>query len=68
MRIMRELRLPYNKCRYSFMHWSPILTYHNVANGLHSNTPIQVAGGGGEGVSSTLSALVLCFFLPAQAL
>lgn len=28
------------------MHWSPMLTDHDVANGLHSNTPIQVAGGG----------------------
>ncbi len=32
MRIIWELRLPYNKCGYSFMHLSPMLTDHDVAN------------------------------------
>lgn len=38
IRIMWESHLAYNECGYSLMHWSPMLTDHDVANGLLFNT------------------------------
>lgn len=46
--------------RDSFMHQSPMLTDHDVAIGLHSDTPIQVAGGGGGGAG--LAPICATFF------